>query len=217
VAGVILTGALDDGTAGLRDIKQRGGIAVVQDPREALYYGMPYSAIEHVAVDYVLPLNDIGPVLAQLATEAPQPAERYPVAQRLEVESQMADREDAEMSDVEKIGIRSAFTCPECHGALWEVKDDELLRFRCHVGHSFSSESLEVEQVEGIEQALWSALRALEEKAELARRILNRLRERQLERAAALQEQKAYEAEQHASTIRAMLLGSPTADSVVDT
>jgi len=121
VVGVILTGALDDGTAGLLAIKQRGGVAVVQDPAEALYSGMPRSALEHVAVDYCMPLAEIAPLLARLIGEPTQEEGMYPMPEELEQEVRLAEIDIAALTDDEHPGTPSAFSCPECGGVL--IKD----------------------------------------------------------------------------------------------
>src|SRR5262245_34861077 len=156
VIGVVMTGALDDGTAGLRTIKQRGGLALVQDPAEADFPSMPRSAIENVAVDRVLPLREIPVALAELAGK-PVDGTAPPDA-AAETEALMAT---GEPESTDKLGKPSAFGCPECGGVLWEIDDAQLLRFRCRVGHAYSADSLVVEQTEGVEDALWAALRAL--------------------------------------------------------
>lgn len=211
VVGVILTGALDDGTVGMRAVKQRGGIGVVQDPREALYSGMPKSAMENSRVDHSLPLAEIAPLLVRLANEPAEENGRYPVQEDLKLEAKIAEQEmgaEELLKSVDELGKLSAFTCPDCHGTLWELRDGELVRFRCHVGHAFSADSLEAEQSEALEGALWSALRALEEKMALARKMSQRARERNNRIAANSFEVKARIAEQHAGMLRNILLNA---------
>lgn len=205
VVGVVLTGALDDGTAGLAAIKRRGGVAVVQDPEEALYSGMPRSALENVAVDHCLPLAGIAPLLGRLAMAPAQEAAAYPVSEFLEVETRIARNEEADMEDVGKLGTPSAFTCPECKGALWELNDGELLRFRCHVGHAFSIESLAADQTEQLESALWAALQSLEQNAALLRRMAARARERNHQISLMRYEDNVQRVERHAAVIREVL------------
>jgi len=217
VVGVIMTGALDDGTAGLRDVKQRGGVAVVQDPLEALYSGMPKSALANVRVDYCLPLAEIAPTLVRLAHESAAEEGAYPVPDELEIENSITENNfEADIESVNKLGAPSNFTCPECHGTLWEIQDGELLRFRCHVGHAYSADSLLAEQNEGLEDALWAAVRALEENSHLARRVAKRLRERDKQnRVAERMDEKAQLTEQHAQLVRQMLLqGEPQREAV---
>jgi two-component system chemotaxis response regulator CheB len=201
--GVILSGNLNDGTAGLLSIKQHGGLAVVQSLETALYQGMPRSAIDHVAVDHVLAPSEIPLVLTQLALESVEPLKVVPMSEDLSVESQadefaLADRH-------KQPGIPSTMSCPECHGTLWEVKDDELVRFRCRVGHAYSDEALLVHQSEQLEAALWTALRALEEHSALARRLAARANSRGHSHSASSFTEQAMDAEHHASVIRTVL------------
>jgi two-component system chemotaxis response regulator CheB len=132
---------------------------------------MPRSALEHVAVDYCLPLGQIGPALARLAHE-PAPEEGAPpVPSDMKKETDIAALALPALQDEHRPGTPSVFGCPECNGVLWELRDGELLRFRCRVGHAYSVETLLAAQSDGQEVALWTALRALEDKVTLARRI----------------------------------------------
>jgi two-component system, chemotaxis family, protein-glutamate methylesterase/glutaminase len=185
VVGVVLTGNLDDGTAGLALIKQYGGIAVVQDPEEADYPGMPRSAIASVNVDHILPLAPISP---------------------MELKNELERGEDREGK-----GAPSSFTCPECGGTLFEREKAEVVHFRCRTGHAYSPESLLAKQSESLEATLWAALRALEENAALARRMERWMLQRGRPRTGAEQRytQRAQEAEQHATVLRGVLLEEP--------
>lgn len=210
VIGVVLTGARDDGTVGMRAIKQRGGITIVQDPVEASFPSMPASVMQNISVDYSVPLREIGPLLTRLTQEPIAEEGGYPLAEEVELEAKIAGQEmDAGelIASVEKLGKISKLTCPECQGALWEVHDEQLLRFRCHVGHAFSAESLSDGQAERLEVALWSAVRALEEQMILAKRIVDRARKANHERAARMFERRAEDAERHSGVIRQLLLG----------
>lgn len=206
--GAVLTGARSDGTAGMRSIKQRGGITIVQDPAEALFPSMPMNVIQGIEVHYSLPIREIAPLLNELAHQTADEEGRYPVAENLEIETRIAqqDMESEELiKSVEKLGRVSKLTCPDCHGALWEINDEEL-RFRCHVGHGFSTESLNDGQDQMLEAALWSAVRALEERMMLAKRIIERARKANFTRAVQRYERRMKEAEEHSSTIRQLLL-----------
>ena len=213
VIGVILSGSLDDGAAGLRAIKNTGGIAIVQDPADANYPAMPASAIDNTSVDFIVKAGEIGPLLRSLVAEETSPKEVAEVMKGdLRKEMDMVEQrlEPEEMIEaVSKLGRISMFTCPECHGALWEIKDGELLRYRCHVGHAFSIESLDADHGMKLESALWSALRALEERGELARRLAKQCRERGRERLAIRYERRAEEADEQAESIRQMLVADP--------
>ncbi|MBC8010563.1 MAG: chemotaxis protein CheB, partial [Burkholderiales bacterium] len=166
VTGVVLTGHLDDGTAGLNSVKTHGGVAIVQDPKDSLAPGMPESALRNVQVDHCVPLDEIGPLLMRLATaKTIRPRKRA-----VKVEKRSLSPRDME----KKFGRPTAFVCPECNGPLWETKTGQALQFRCHVGHAYSPESLMADHADGLERALWSAVRTFDEQAALLRRLKER-------------------------------------------
>src|SRR5262245_17456407 len=166
---------------------------------------MPRRATENVSLDRCLPVASIASLLARLASLPEKDDAAYPVPEILKVETNISRLEESEMEDVEKIGELSAFTCPDCQGALWELRDGDLLRFRCHVGHAFSAESLMAEQSEELENALWAALRSLEENAALSRRMAERASERNHTVSVMQFEENARQVEQHAAVIRQAL------------
>lgn len=169
VIGVVLSGALSDGTAGLRAIKRCGGLAVVQDPVDALAPGMPKSALRHVDVDHVCRADEMGRLLSRLVR---QPAGRTPeIPLDIRLETAIAAQELTDMRADDMLGVPSRFTCPECHGALWEIEDGSLLRFRCHVGHAFGADSVLASQAEEVDRLLSTLLRSHQERAALARRM----------------------------------------------
>jgi two-component system chemotaxis response regulator CheB len=203
VVGVILSGNLNDGTAGLLSIKQYGGVALVQSLKTALYQGMPQSAIDHVAVDHVVSPSEIPLLLTELAREAVEPLKVVSMTEDLSVET---PADQFAVTDRHKqAGIPSTMTCPECHGTLWEVKEQELVRFRCRVGHAYSDEALLVHQSEQLEAALWTALRALEEHSALSKRLAARANSRGHSHSASSFTEQAMDAEHHASVIRTVL------------
>lgn len=166
VVGVILSGYLDDGTAGLQAIKACGGTALVQEPEEAVAPSMPHSAIRNVAVDLCLPVADMAPALLALASGQPAPTQATPAPGWIAVENRYA-RGVGNMEQLQKIATPSTFTCPECQGTLWELHDQQPQRFRCHTGHSFTAPILGELQHEKAEDAIWAAVRALQEKEQL--------------------------------------------------
>lgn len=216
VIGVILTGSLDDGTAGLLAVKRRGGIAIVQDPDESLYPGMPMNALANVEVDYTLPLFSIGPLLGQLAIKPAKEEGGYPVSEDMEKETKQSEIDLSIMHNNEHVGTPSAFSCPECGGVLWEIQDGDLLRFRCRVGHAFSVESVFAEQSEVLEEALWVALKTLQESADLAQRMARQAHQRGQEWLARRFDQKLHDAEQRAAIIRRVLLKDDPAVEVAE-
>jgi len=206
VIGVVLSGVLDDGAAGLVAIKQQGGVAIVQDPDDALYSGMPLSAIENVEVDYILPASEIAAVLVKLAHEPIDRTTTPAVSDKMEIETDMAELETDAMQKQQRPGTPSAFACPDCGGVLWELGEGNLVRFRCRVGHAFSVESLLAQQSDALEEALWTALRALEETAALRERMAER--SEKLDHLARAQEfhNQAQQAKQRALLIQQALL-----------
>jgi two-component system, chemotaxis family, protein-glutamate methylesterase/glutaminase len=212
VLGVILTGALDDGTAGLQAIKQRGGRAIVQDPAEALYPGMPRSAVENVAVDYILPLAEIAPLLAQLAAQPADEAAAPAVTDEMAQELKVTEMDMEMMTGDDHPGTPSAFSCPECGGVLWELRDKDPIRFRCRTGHAYSPESMLAGQSEVLEEALWVALKTLEEQVSFSRRLGHQARDRGHHRVAARFDERLRDAEQRIAIIRQVLVNEqPTA------
>lgn len=183
VIGVILTGYLDDGTVGLQTIKKRGGIAVVQDPEEAEYPSMPRTALRYVEVDYKVPIADAGALLIRLVSEPAASQEDFPTTPAIEIESNIAEQVMTTkefLQNVEEIGERTTYTCPDCNGSIWQIGDEEPLKLRCHVGHSFTGEVFSAEQSRNIESALWSAIRIMEEKVTFTRQLAERKRVQKL-------------------------------------
>ncbi|MGI0486276.1 chemotaxis protein CheB [Pantanalinema rosaneae CENA516] len=204
VIGVILTGTLDDGTAGLLTIKSQGGLAIVQDPDDALFDGMPRSALKYVAVDHIVKLSNLASCLSQLIHDPIK--ENRSVSEPLDREEIIVAHDKAARERGEHPGNPSPFTCPDCGGVLWELRDGNLVRFRCHVGHAYSIESMAAEQADEVERALWSANRALEEKAALARRMAVQAQQSNRSASEAQFLVRAQEAEQHAALLRQMIL-----------
>jgi two-component system chemotaxis response regulator CheB len=170
---VVLSGTRDDGTAGAAVIVERGGLLFVQDPDEAPYPSMPRSVLEHVTVDGVATAAELGPAVAEAVRgrrALPPPEEPVPpVPDLVALETAMADLED--LTTAELSAEPAGLACPTCHGALFRLPGDPSPRYRCWVGHAWSPESLLEEQAAAFEGALWMALRSLEEKTSLARRM----------------------------------------------
>lgn len=208
VIGVILTGLLDDGTSGLMVVRTRGGVAIVQDPATALFSSMPQSALEQVPDAMVLPLAEIPGQLTRLVQEeisVRKPAMDETEQEALE-EARIAEVDMSEIENENRNGRPSAFACPECGGVLWELNDEDFLRFRCRVGHAFTARHLGAEQRHAIETALWSALRALEENASLYRRMAERAVNLSHATPAAIFEERAANITANAHTLRDFLL-----------
>lgn len=194
VIGMVLTGYLDDGTVGLQTIKKRGGIAIVQDPEEAQYPSMPRTALRYVDVDHSIGIADAGALLVRLVAEPPAAQEKFPTTEAIEIESNIAEQvmDTKEfLENVETIGRRTTYSCPDCNGAIWQIGDEEPLKLRCHVGHSFTGEIFSAGQGRSVENALWTAVRIMEEKVTFSRQLAERKRTQNLHAEADAYEKEA--------------------------
>jgi two-component system, chemotaxis family, protein-glutamate methylesterase/glutaminase len=165
VIGVILSGWLDDGTAGLRAVRERGGVTIVQHPDDAFAASMPLNAIKHVEIDHIIPVKEIGPMLVHLVDTPIEEEVKRPVPEEMEIEVKIAKDEKALESGILKWGEPSLYSCPECHGVLLQRNEARNIRYRCHTGHAYSAESLLADLSIKTEETLWSAIRVLEEGA----------------------------------------------------
>ncbi|MEM5365382.1 chemotaxis protein CheB [Paraburkholderia azotifigens] len=173
--GVVLTGLLDDGAAGLEAIQACGGATLVQDPADAFAQDMPLNAAPFA--DYILPLAGLAARLVQLAGGVPQSRGKEPDGRHTAARQRVTTEQRAWVGDplppeaLSEIALPSMFTCPDCHGSLWQVKDSRLLRYRCHTGHAFSAASLGAGRRDDVERSLLDAVRALRER-EMASRAM---------------------------------------------
>lgn len=202
--GMLLTGMLSDGVAGLLALKRCGGVTVVQDPADAEFRELPENALANVDVDHVTAIDEMGALLRRLVKEAAGPSPKPPPELLLEVA--MASQDILDPEAPERLGGVTLLTCPECHGPLWEIQDGALARYRCHVGHAFAMEDLVEAQSSELDRALSSALRALQERVELLRRMAEESRRRGHERAAKQWEGRLKEYAEQAALVRDALL-----------
>ena len=208
VIGVILSGALDDGTAGMWAVKERGGLTMVQHPHDAEVPSMPENALREVEIDYCLPIAEIGGKLAQLCRE--ELVEEVETVmendEKTRIEIKIAAEDNAFESGVMKLGALTPFTCPECQGVLVALKDGERSRYRCHTGHAFSADTLLAAVTEHVEDSLWSAIRAVEESVMLLNHFGDHFAEDNRKKLAAVYFTKAAEAEQRARSVRKIVM-----------
>jgi two-component system chemotaxis response regulator CheB len=219
VVGVVLSGALDDGSAGLVAIRARGGLGVVQDPADALAAGMPRHAIRAADPEHVVPVAAMArlleTVVGQEVTDSPAS-----VPHLMDVEVAMAELEPGALGAPDRPGTPAGSSCPDCHGTLFTLEEAGFVRYRCRVGHAWSAESLLAEHDASLEGALWMALRALEEKAALGRDMAVRARTHSQNLSARRFENQAAETQDAAEILRRMLLDgtgrSPAGEAVDD-
>ena len=220
VIGMVLTGYLDDGTVGLQAIKKRGGITVVQDPAEAEYPSMPRTALRYVSVDHTVPIAAAGALLMRLVAEPATAQDDFPTTTSLEIEANIADQVMSTrefLENVDHIGERTTYTCPDCSGAIWKIGDEEPLKLRCHVGHSFTGEVFSAEQRRNTESALWNAVRIMEERIAFSRLLAARKRMQNMPEAAEAYESEAEAVDRDVTRVRDLIvfgpgIPSPTSD-----
>jgi len=210
VVGVVLTGMLHDGTAGLEFIKRCGGVAVVQDPHDAEFPSMPETALRNVAVDYVVPLQRLGPLLEEITQAAAPPA--APIPEDLKQEAIIAERVVGTPEEVEKIARLAPLTCPDCGGNLWELNHGKVLRYRCHTGHAFTADVLLRESQHSLEETLWVALRMMEER----KNLLSSMATRDPSPYAEQQTERILELKKHVNRLREFLLNGSVTSSTAN-
>jgi two-component system chemotaxis response regulator CheB len=215
VIACVLTGALYDGTAGLMAVRSAGGLAVVQDPGDALIAAMPENAAQLAGADHMVRIEQLAPLLVNLVQEQ-EPVTSDQGAQSMDPMEHMNEIVDQDMTEQarnQRRGEVSVFTCPECGGALWQVDETGMLRFRCHVGHAYRAEILLSEQTEALEAALWTAVRTFKEKSVLSRQLAHNERAGGDADTAARFEEQAHQAAQFGRLIEHYLLnGVPQGD-----
>jgi two-component system chemotaxis response regulator CheB len=213
LAGVILSGTLDDGTVGLNCVKEAGGATLVQDPADALYRDMPENAIAYVHPDYVQPVESLVDTLIRLTASATTNGRR---PSTMPAPDDLPDAAPAPSAEIAQPGAMVAFSCPDCGGTLWETEAGGTMSYRCRVGHAYTLNNLAARQTETVERALWSAYRALEERAAMSRRLARRLADRGREESAARFERQAEVAEDRAGELKAVLDSFEAVPSATD-
>jgi two-component system, chemotaxis family, protein-glutamate methylesterase/glutaminase len=165
VIGIVLTGMLNDGTAGMIAIKKCGGTSIVQDPAQAEYSEMPESVLQNTAVDYCVKLEQMGTLLREKTINGiPEPHE---VPSEVKLEAEIAEKAIVNMDILKDLANHSVFTCPDCGGGLWEMKNEGISRYRCHTGHVYTQDEFDLKQQDALEGTLWVALRMMEERKQL--------------------------------------------------
>lgn len=173
VTGVVLTGLMQDGTAGVQAIKRCGGKAVVQDPEQAIAPGMPQSARRYCDVDYVLPVEEIGSLINRLVREPAGPMDPPPEDIVRELDFQRTPHSDIASEEV--FGELSPFMCPDCNGQLWRSESNGLDRFRCHVGHAHTLVSLVEAHRHSADRQAWSLMRTYAERQRLLEELAEKI------------------------------------------
>jgi len=207
--GVVLTGLLDDGTTGMLAIKRSGGTCIVQDPNEAEYPDMPLAVLNNMEVDYSIGLANMGEVIESITQTNP---EEKPAPDDVIIESEIAERVVVDYDNVKQLGEKSIYACPDCGGGLWDITKKggggKVVRYRCHIGHSYSEKDLVIKQGEIFESTLWTALRIMEERRNLLMKMENDHAKKGLAVIAKSYKEKADEIQGHVDKMKEVLFAS---------
>jgi two-component system chemotaxis response regulator CheB len=200
VTGIILTGYLDDGTAGMIAIQRCGGICIVQDPKEAQYPDMPKNVLNQLKVEYCVPIAEMGGILAKLM--ARKVGRQKPIPKDIRKEATIAERVLSDLPAVNSLGEQVPFNCPGCGGVLWKMDKGSFVRYRCHTGHAYTSATLLAAQTQKIEETMWIALRMFEER----KNLLTTVAKEQKGATSRMAAERAESSQVHIDRIRAILL-----------
>lgn len=203
VVGIILTGFLNDGSAGMLAIKRSGGVCIVQDPNEAEVPDMPLSVLNNMEVDYSVGLARMGEILTAVMKQLPTPVK--PPSEVL-AEADIAARMAVGMERVTSLGEHSLYNCPDCGGGLWKIEGEHVARYRCYTGHTYNETELLTKQGENVESTLWVAVRMMEERSNLYNKIAREHTKKGLSRISASYEQNAAELKNHIDILRKVLI-----------
>lgn len=203
VIGIILSGLMEDGTAGMLAIQKSGGTLIVQDPEEAEYRDMPLSVLNSTEVDYCIPIDAMGAVLVEKSKDG---KENYPPAPaEVVAEAAIAERVAISIDNLKALGEKSIFSCPDCGGGLWDIKDKNITRYRCHTGHVYNEKELELRQKQALENTMWIALRMMEERRNLLRKMSDEERGKGWARSADYKLERAVDLEEHINRLKQIL------------
>jgi two-component system, chemotaxis family, protein-glutamate methylesterase/glutaminase len=208
VIGVILSGGLDDGTAGLWAVKEHGGITIVQDPHDAEVPSMPQSALNAVSIDFKVPVDELAELLIMLSAEPLIDDGDENRNDKTEVEIKIAMEEKPQKNNIIGFGELTPYTCPDCHGVLTSIREGDHIRFRCHTGHAFSASSLLAAISDGIEESLWSAVRNIRESAFLLNHMGDHFAEKNEPKLAAMYFKKAKDADARSEKVRETVMSN---------
>lgn len=204
VIGIVLTGSLDDGTTGMLAIKRSGGTCMVQDPNEAEYPDMPLSVLNNLEVDYCIPLHQMGETIFEISQTNP---EEIAAPKDVIIESEIAERVVVDYEHVKQLGEKSIYACPDCGGGLWDIpkQNGKSDRYRCHIGHSYSEKDLVVKQGEILESTLWIALRIMEERRTLLKKMEDDNKKKGLSKMASSYQEKGEDIQFHVDKMKEIL------------
>lgn len=204
VTGIVLTGLLDDGTAGMSAIKRCGGTCIVQEPGEAEFPDMALNVLHRVEVDYRVPISDIGYILDDMNSKPETPETEVP--EDIRIEADITEKMISDLEELKKIGEQSSFTCPDCGGTLFSIDKSPINRYRCFTGHVYTEELLLQKQVESLEESLWISIRKLEERKRLLEGSAHHVDESSGDEQEKHRLEKAGEMDDHIERLKSLLI-----------
>ena len=216
VIGIILTGLLDDGNSGMKAIKECGGITMVQDPEDAQFPDMPLAVLSSITVDYCVPVSQMGFVLYEVIRNKEPQSRKVPY--QIQKEAEIAEKSITDINTIGTLGNKSLYACPDCGGGLWELEESNGdIRYRCHIGHSYTKETFLINQGSEIESTLWVALRMMEERYNMLQRSGEDERSRGIKLLADTHLQRAEEIRVHINKLKDILFSNKNEWAAGDT
>jgi two-component system, chemotaxis family, protein-glutamate methylesterase/glutaminase len=213
VIGIIMTGMMQDGTAGMMAVKQCGGTCIVQDPNEAEYPDMPLSVLNSMEVDYCISLAGMGAILQEKTRNGQSP--KHLVPPEVQAEAAISERVALGMDTIRNLGTQSPFVCPDCGGALWELKEGGMNRYRCYTGHAYTQPELLTKQNEALEETLWVALRMMEERKSLLKKMAQEEQGKGWIKSASNKKGRAGELDQHIERLKQLLFDTKNTEEAI--
>ena len=171
VIGIILTGMLEDGAVGMLAIRRSGGSCIVQDPNEAQHPDMPNAVLKNLRPDYIVPVSEMGAAITEIISNPPRKSK---IPGDIKKETEISERVQIGIDNLKQIGEHSLYSCPDCGGGLWQIKNNGEIRYRCHVGHAFTEDGLLSNMEISTESALWTAMRIIEERRNLLKALADK-------------------------------------------
>jgi len=204
--GIILTGLLDDGTAGMWAIKNCGGTCVVQDPNEAEYPEMPLSVLSHIEADYCISLSEMGFTLQELTKNGL--AKKIEIPEHIAKEAMIAEKTATGIDVLNGFAPQTVYACPDCGGAMWTLAQEGITRYRCHIGHAYTENDLLLKQASNLESTLWVALRMMEDRKNLLNKLANSTENRGATSLASVHKEKATALREHIDKLKEILFST---------
>lgn len=212
--GIILTGKLDDGVSGMMAIQQCGGTCIIQDPREAKANDMPRAVMIAMEPDYVLPLSKMAEKIKQVIKK--HSGKKGKIPKNIASEAQIAEKVATSTEKLPALGQQSVFTCPDCGGSLWHIREHGLDRYRCYTGHTYTEKDLTIKLSEKSEESLWVAIRLMEERRNLLLKMADDYRRRGVHALEARSLQRCSSINEHINRLKEILFTEEERDPIAD-